>query len=142
MDEQVVEAATVNNNILKMFVFLGAVAMMLSATGLFTLVSLNIIKRLKEIGVRKVLGASVGNIARIINARFAVLLLIASLFGSLAGSFLVNALMGSIWEFHQKANAVTFVVSVFTMFVIAALSIGSKVYKTARMNPVNSLKDE
>src|SRR5690606_10475200 len=49
--EEAMEMATVNNNILKMFLFLGAVALILSATGLFSLVSLNIIKRMKEIGV-------------------------------------------------------------------------------------------
>ena len=53
-----------NINIMYMYAFLGAVAMALSATGLFTLVSLNVIKRTKEIGVRKVLGASVLTIGR------------------------------------------------------------------------------
>ncbi len=59
MDEEQQEAIAVNNNIVKMFTFLGVVAMLLSATGLFTLVSLSIIKRMKEIEVRKVLGASI-----------------------------------------------------------------------------------
>jgi putative ABC transport system permease protein len=45
-----------------MFGFMGVITLLLSATGLFTLVSLNIIKRMKKIGVRKVLGASVANI--------------------------------------------------------------------------------
>src|SRR6187551_275341 len=51
MDEEMVEADTVNSNLVKMFVLLGIVALMLSITGLFTLVSLNIIKKMKEIGV-------------------------------------------------------------------------------------------
>src|SRR6478609_8969848 len=50
MDEQMVEADTVNKNLVKMFAFLGVVALILSVTGLFTLVSLNIIKKMKEIG--------------------------------------------------------------------------------------------
>ena len=142
MDQQTIEAVTVNDNIVKMFVFLGAVAMMLSATGLFTLVSLNIIRRLKEIGVRKVLGASIGNIARIVNGKFVVLLLIASLLGSFSGSYLANSLMQSIWAFYQPANSLTFILSIALMFFIATLTIGFKVYNTAKMNPVNSLKDE
>ena len=81
MDEQMIEADTVNSNLVKMFVFLGIVALMLSATGLFTLVSLNIIKKMKEIGVRKVLGASVGNITKVINKEFVIILLIASVGG-------------------------------------------------------------
>ena len=82
MEDLMAENVSVNTNIVKMFVFLGIVALMLSATGLFTLVSLNIIKKMKEIGIRKVFGASVGNIARIINYEFAIALLVASALGA------------------------------------------------------------
>ncbi len=76
MDDELAEANEVNSNIVTMFVFLGIVALMLSVTGLFTLVSLNIIKKMKEIGVRKVMGASIANISRVINFEFAVILLL------------------------------------------------------------------
>ncbi|MFZ6012448.1 MAG: ABC transporter permease [Bacteroidota bacterium] len=142
MDEEIVEATTVNVNIVKMFVFLGIVAMMLSATGLFTMVSLNIIKKMKEIGVRKVLGASMVNITRVINLRFIVILSIASLLGSALGAFLSDALMDSIWDFYQSAGLITFIVSVAILFVVSALSIGYKVYSTARLNPALVLRDE
>jgi putative ABC transport system permease protein len=142
MDEEMAESANVNNNIVKMFVFLGIVAMMLSATGLFTLVSLNIIKRMKEIGVRKVLGASVGNIARVINTEFVIILLIASLLGSFLGAFLSDMLMDSIWDFYQSATVVTFIISVVILFSISAMTIGFKIYNTAKMSPVNTLRDE
>jgi ABC-type antimicrobial peptide transport system permease subunit len=142
INEGMVEANTVNNNIVKMFVFLGIVAMILSATGLFTLVSLNIIKKMKEIGVRKVLGASIGNITRIINTEFVVILSIASVGGFLLGYFAVDALMGSIWEYYQSATTVTFVISIAVMFVISAFAIGYKVFTTASMNPVTTLRSE
>ena len=85
MDEVVVQSTIINNNILTMFVFLGIIALFLSATGLFTMVSLNIIKRMKEIGVRKVLGASIANISRIINLEFMIILLVACVLGAYAG---------------------------------------------------------
>jgi putative ABC transport system permease protein len=142
MDQQIVRATEVNNNILKMFVFLGVVAMSLSATGLFTLVSLNIIRRMKEIGVRKVLGASIGNIARVVNTEFVIILLIASALGSAGGYFLSDMLMDSIWDFYQKATTITFIVSTLILFVISGLSIGFKIYNTATMNPTKTLRDE
>lgn len=142
MNEEVVEATTVNTNLVKMFVFLGAVAMLLSATGLFTLVSLNIVRRMKEIGVRKVLGASMTNITRVINGKFAILLVLATVLGSWASSFLLTALMSSIWAFYQPSNLWTYTMSAALLFGVAILSIGSKVYQTARMSPVNSLRDE
>jgi ABC-type antimicrobial peptide transport system permease subunit len=136
------EVSDVNKNIVKMFSFLGLVAMMLSATGLFTLVSLNIIKRMKEIGVRKVLGASIPNIAKIINLEFVVILTIASMAGSYLSYLLVNMLMSSIWRYYQPANAFTFIASVFLLFCISGFTIGYKVYSAASANPVNTLRDE
>jgi len=142
MDDEMAEAANVNINIVKMFVFLGIVAMMLSATGLFTLVSLNIIKRMKEIGVRKVLGASVGNIARVINTEFVIILIIATVLGCYAGALLSEMLMASIWDFHQSATFFTFAVSAVILFAISGLTIGFKIYNTATMNPTKTLRDE
>jgi ABC-type antimicrobial peptide transport system permease subunit len=132
----------VNLNIVYMFVFFGVISMLLSATGLFTLVSLNVIKRMKEIGVRKVLGASVFNIARIVNTEFVVILILASAFGSWGGYLQAKLIMGSIWRYYQGANAITFVVSVALLFLISFVAIGYKVFKTATMNPVDSLKEE
>ena len=116
--------------------------MLLSATGLFTMLSLNIIKRMKEIGVRKVMGASVWNIARIINTEFVIILLLAAVAGSLGGYLQSKLIMGSIWRYYQATNASTFIVSVSLMFIFSFAAIAYKVFKTANMNPVDSLKEE
>jgi putative ABC transport system permease protein len=142
MDEEMVEANTVNNNIVVMFVFLGAVALMLSATGLFTMVSLNIIKKMKEIGVRKVLGASVANISKVINKEFVIILILASALGSFLGWWMSGLLMNSIWDYYRTATFITLLVSSLILFVVCALSIGYKVYSTARVNPANVLREE
>jgi len=142
MDEEMVEANTVNNNIVIMFVFLGVVALMLSATGLFTLVSLNIIKKMKEIGVRKVLGASTANISKVINKEFVIILLIACVVGGWGGAWMSAMLMDSIWDYYLEATVTTLVTSATILIVACALSIGFKVYNTARLNPANVLRDE
>lgn len=136
------EAVTVNNNIVKMFAFMGLIALVLSVTGLFTLVSLNIIKRMKEIGVRKVLGASIANITRIINTEFVIILAISALLGTLASYWTVETLMSGIWKYYQPATAATFLVSVVVMFLISGGAIAYKVYSAASMNPVKTLRDE
>lgn len=142
MDEPMVEANTVNNNIVKMFIFLGVVALFLSATGLFTMLSLNIIKRMKEIGVRKVLGASIANISRVVNTEFVIILLSASIIGVIVGSYMASMLMGSIWDYYLAATASTFAISVFLMLFISFLSIAFKTYNAAKMNPAKTLRDE
>ncbi|MDH5609213.1 MAG: ABC transporter permease, partial [Cyclobacteriaceae bacterium] len=62
--------AIVNANIMKMFGFLGILALILSTIGLYTLVSLSVIRRTKEIGVRKVLGSGLLQILMLINRPF------------------------------------------------------------------------
>lgn len=142
MDEEMVEANTVNNNIVKMFIFLGIVAMMLSATGLFTLVSLNIIKKMKEIGVRKVLGASMGNITRVINTEFAIILFIACILGAAGGSWMSAMLMSSIWKYYQQATILTMLISAAILLAVCAVSVAYKIYNTVRINPALVLRDE
>jgi putative ABC transport system permease protein len=97
--------------------------MILCATGLFSLVSLTILKRMKEMGVRKVLGASVLNITRILNAPVVLVLLLASVLGSLLGYLMVDSLMSGIWIYYQTTNVATFVIAIVLMFVISAMTI-------------------
>lgn len=122
--------------------FLGAVALLLSVTGLFSMVSLNIVKRMKEIGVRKVLGASLFNITRVINMEFIIILLIAAVFGSWAGFAWSSVIMGSIWKYYQGVNALTFILSVSLLFAISFIVIGYKIFTVANMDPVKTLRDE
>ena len=142
LNQNTAQADEVNLNIVYMFAFMGAITLLLSATGLFTLVSLNIIKRMKEIGVRKVMGASVANITRIVNTEFVIILVVAAGLGSWAGYVQSDMIMGSIWRYYQSPGTSTFVFSVGMLFLVSFLSIGYKVIKTAKMNPVDTLKDE
>jgi ABC-type antimicrobial peptide transport system permease subunit len=142
MDEELVEADTVNKNLVTMFAFLGVVATFLSTTGLFTLVSLNIIKKMKEIGVRKVLGASTVNITRVINQEFIIILGIATAIGSVLGWYLSIALMKGIWKYYQSVSMSSVIVSAIILFVASFVSIGWKVYNTTRLNPANVLRVE
>jgi putative ABC transport system permease protein len=142
MNEEMVEADTVNKNLVTMFVFLGVVALFLSATGLFTLVSLNIIRKMKEIGVRKVLGASIGNITRVINFKFMIILSIACLLGAPLGYQLSALLMDSIWDYYQPVTLTSMAIAASVMLIASALSIGYKVYNTTKLNPAHVLRDE
>ena len=142
MDELVVTSVSINNSILKMFVFLGVVAILLSATGLYTLVSLNVTKRMKEIGVRKVLGASGISIARVINKEFAIILTLAAILGSFAGSALAGLLLNSLWEQFQHITVLTIVFSIIIMCITTVLAIGYKVYSAVHINPTIFLRSE
>jgi putative ABC transport system permease protein len=136
------EVTDLNRSIMHVYTFLAVIATLLSATGLYTLVSLNIIRRAKEIGVRKVLGASVYHIYKIVNMEFLIILMIAFVLGSWASYNLTQAVMGSIWKYYQSANAFSFVIGITLMLTVSFLTIGYKVFAVATMDPVKTLRDE
>jgi len=136
------EAEMVNRGLLTIFFFLGGVALLLSASGLFTLVSLNIIKRMKEIGVHKLFGASFVKILRITNSEFGIIVPIACVLGSYAGVFLSEAFMNNAWDRHKETTTLTVAISCLIVLIACILSVVTKIRQTANMNPVDVLKDE
>lgn len=132
----------VNRNISKMFTFLGLLALVLSSIGLYTLVSLNIIKRVKEIGVRKVLGASLNNILVLMNKQFFWLLLIATAIGSALSYLAIDALMASIFSLYQAITYFTVLAPFIGLLLIAVALASYRIFRTAVRNPVDSLRYE
>ncbi len=142
IEQELQETNEINRNVVTMFGFLGFFGALMTGIGLYTLVSLNIVKRMKEIGVRKVLGASISNIARVINFEFVVNFAIASVLGGALGYFSTNWLMDSIWEYYLKFGAIGLLLSLAVMVFIAFLSVGYKTVTTASLNPTKTLRDE
>lgn len=136
------DVVALNKSIMYGYGFLGFVAMLLSATGLFSLLSLNIIKRMKEIGIRKISGASIFNITRIVNIEFAIILLVASALGSFAAYNWCTIIMSSIWKYYQGVNVWTFVIAIGLLFTVSFLTIAHKIVGVAKMNPIDTLRDE
>ncbi len=136
------EAEEVNANIVTIFMFLSIIAIILSAIGLFTLVSINILSRTKEIGVRKVLGASIVRITTLINRPFLTIVLIGSILGSTAGYYITDLLMDTIWTYHMNLGILTLVIPILSILLVSLVSVSSKVIGAARRNPVESLRYE
>jgi len=97
---------------------------------------------MKEIGVRKVLGASTWNITSVVNREFVIILLIASVGGGFLGWWLSALLMESIWDYYQKVTFVSMVISAVILLTASAISIGYKLFKTTRLNPAHVLRTE
>ena len=136
------EARQINKNIKDMYIFLGFIALILSAIGLYTLVSLSIIRRTKEVGVRKVMGSSVPQVILKISKPYAIIILVASVLGLIAGWKSSVVMMASIWEIYTDLTAYTFIIPVVLILLVAANSIGWKVYRAASRNPTESLRYE
>lgn len=131
-----------NSSVIIIFGFLGFFAALMSATGLYTLVSLTIAKRIREIGIRKVLGASVINLVGVISFEFIVILMMASLLGGMVGYAMVDVSMDAAWEYYKKVNLLTLGTSIGIILLLAVLTVGFKTIHAARMNPVKNLRTE
>ncbi len=141
-DSLMEEARQINKNIKGIYIFLAIIAMFLSAVGLYTLVSLSVLRRTKEVGVRKVMGASIPRIIGILSKPYIIMILVACGLGLTAGYYSGMAIMKSIWEIHSKANALTFALPVLVISLLALISLGWKVYSAASRNPTESLRYE
>ncbi|WP_424962057.1 ABC transporter permease [Ekhidna sp.] len=117
------------------------VAILISCLGLFGLISYNILQKSKEVGIRKVLGASILNIGTILSKEFLILVLIAFLIAIPAAFFFINNWME---DFTYKTNISWWIYALggFISITIALLSIGLKIWKASDANPVDSLKYE
>lgn len=131
-----------NANATQIFLFLGIMALVLTTMGLYSLVSLNIIKRLKEIGIRKVFGASEWQIVQNINREFVILLTISMAVGLPLAKRVTLFLMESSWSYFLGTTLTTMLLSVLVIFIVAGITLVLKVVGAARANPVDTLRSE
>ncbi len=123
--------------------FLAVVTLLLSASGLFALVSLDILRRRKEIGLRKILGASVWQVVALINGSFARIMLVAFGVGSLLAFLLVDKLIFRfIYVYHPPIGAGAFAATLAIMAGACGATIGWKVYRSATANPAGALRHD
>lgn len=132
----------INNSILKVNVFLAIIATLLSLIGMYNLVSLDIIRRTKEIGIRKIQGAPVPLIMYLVSKKFLIVLIIASLLGCIGGYYMSNMLLDSIWDYFVQIKIGILILAASIMFVATLLTIIFKIGKAALRNPVDSLRYE
>jgi ABC-type antimicrobial peptide transport system permease subunit len=141
-DQASQDALNTNNGILKQFGALAIFALILSIFGLYSMVSLNINKRTKEFGIRKVLGAPVGHIINLVNREFIIILVIASLIGCTMGYYFMEAFLGNIFKYHIHIGPGIFILSILIIFFTAIVTSGRKIYMAANANPAKSLRYE
>ncbi|MCR9084332.1 MAG: ABC transporter permease, partial [Cyclobacteriaceae bacterium] len=121
--------------------FFGVTAIFLSCLGLFGLAAFTAEKRRKEIGVRKVLGASTIGILTLVSKDFVYLVLISILLAMPLAWYLADLWLES-YAFQTNLSWWIFAGSSLLLVLIALLTVGYQAFQAARNNPVNSLKSE
>src|SRR5262249_2187645 len=117
------------------------ITIFISCIGLFGLSLLSIRQRTKEIGVRKVLGANIWQIAGLVSRSFVFLVLLAFLIAIPGAWFAVNKWLSS-FPYLISLNPMLFAAAVGLSLLIAVLTIGSQALRAGNANPVKSLRTE
>jgi len=125
----------------KLSVLFASLAILISCLGLLGLVMFAAEQRTKEIGIRKVLGASLGQIIRLFSTDFIWLIFIAFLIAGPLGWFAMNAWLH---DFAYRINLSwwIFVLAGVTVIVIALATVSYQAVKAGLSNPVKSLRSE
>jgi ABC-type antimicrobial peptide transport system permease subunit len=107
-----------NRNMQKIFIFLTILGGCLSGTGIYSLASLNIARRKKEIGIRKALGANVKSIMLLLNKEFVIILILAGLVGAIGGYFGTAWLMDLIYAYRIPISLMPILSASFLIFLL------------------------
>jgi len=123
----------------RMFMFFAVVTLVISTIGLFGLILFTVKRRTKEIGVRKVLGSSVGSVYWQLSAEVIAMIGFAILFGCPAAAYLYKVLPGA---YKEPLSITVFLISIVLVAIIAMVTISYHVIKIAMSNPVEALRYE
>jgi ABC-type antimicrobial peptide transport system permease subunit len=99
------------------------------------------VQRTREVGIRKALGASVGNIVYLFSKEFTVLVVIAFAIAAPAGYYFMNKWLQD-FAYKISIGPGIFLLAVFASVAIAWITVGYKSVKAALVNPVKSLRNE
>ncbi|MBI2731618.1 MAG: ABC transporter permease [Sphingobacteriales bacterium] len=124
-----------------MYKIYAALAIFISCLGLYGLVSFMVVQKTKEVGIRKVLGASVQSIMYLFSKEFTVLIAIAFLLAAPAAWYLMNSWLKD-FVYRINIGVGVFAVAIAASILIAWVTVGYKSLRAALANPVQSLRME
>ena len=125
----------------ELFNYFAFVAIFISCLGLFGLSAYTAELRTKEIGVRKVMGASVGSILALFTKDFILLVLIALVIAVPVSYYLMHAWLGE-FVYRTEISVMVFLIAAVFSLAVTLLTVGYQSVQAARANPVDSLRSE
>lgn len=141
LDEELNQLYAAEENIELLFKSFAILAIMIACLGLLGLSVFSVERRTKEIGVRKVLGASAASIVFLLTKNIASLIVLAFLIASPLAWYLIDHWL-STFAYKIEVTPITFLIAGAMTFVVALLTIGIQSLKAGITNPVESLKYE
>lgn len=141
-DQSIADAYSEFSVMIRIIGFLSFLAISIASMGLFGMVVFTTETRLKEISIRKVMGASFGNLIYLLSRSFFMLLLIAAIIALPVTYLFFENVVLSHFPYHTPVQFIELSIGLLTVFLIAIIMIGSQTMKAAGANPVDILKGE
>jgi hypothetical protein len=123
------------------FKLFSSIAILIGCLGLYGLVAFAAAQRTKEVGIRKVLGASLGNILFLFSKEFVLLIVVAFVIASPVAYYLMHSWLNS-FAYQVNIGGSIFIIAITVSFTIAAITIAFQAVKAALANPIKSLRTE
>ncbi len=141
-NKSLAEAEEVSDNIARTMGVFALVTVLLAVSGLFSLVSLNVLRRMREVAIRRVLGATGPQIGWLLHQNYVWILAGSVVVGCAGGYVLARVLMNSIFKINNGVSTGLLVLSAFSVLAVTFFTILLKLWQTLQLNPAHSLKSD
>ena len=141
LDQKIANFYKQEAQLAQLYKIFAGLAIFISCLGLYGLVSFMAVQRTKEMGIRKVLGASARSIVYLLSKEFTVLIIIAFVIAAPVAWFIMNKWLQN-YTYRIPLGVSVFVLAIISSVIIAWITVGYRAIKTARANPVESLRSE
>jgi putative ABC transport system permease protein len=125
----------------QLFIIFAGLAILIACLGLFGLATFNAAQRVKEIGIRKVLGASVPSILTLLSREIVILILVANAIAWPVAWYLMGEWLKE-FAYHVDMNVFVFITSALAAVAVALVTVSSQTIRAARRNPASTLRYE
>ncbi len=140
VDDQFMEHYQDDRRMMLIMAGFAGLAVLLSVLGLLGLAVYAAATRTKEIGIRKVLGASVSDITRLITSEFGILVIVSNILAWPAAYLFISRWLDN-FAFRVDLNWMAFLLPAVLVYLIAVITVGLISYRAASMNPVVTLQN-
>lgn len=141
LDNEIKEFYESEQKMSTLLILFSVIAITIGCLGLYGLISFMANEKEKEIGVRKVLGASTGNILIIFSKEFIILILVAFAIASPLAAYIMGQWLDN-FAYRVPLTSLMFVTGIGITIIIAFVTVGFRSIRAALANPINALRNE
>ncbi|KOF03479.1 hypothetical protein OB69_06240 [Roseivirga seohaensis subsp. aquiponti] len=120
--------------------FTSTLATILAAMGIFGLASLSIASKMKDIGIKKALGANLIQLTKSVYLKFGIMLSIAVVIGSTLAVFIIGIFLDEVYAYHDPVNFIPLFFAAAILTIVVFLTVTTQIGKVKKMNPAETLR--